>query len=162
MSGESFKYNYLMYNKFFSLRLSLLMKLILAFLCKDFFLVAVVGASALKGGGVGTSEVMALIHPVFFLADFPAITLAYAAIVRRPESKILPRMIWKKGRELILLSTTIYTTLVIFRRDWDLLGLSWADWIAVSINILIIFYIMKSEYVSDLFNDFPIAKPTGA
>ena len=149
----------MMYNRFFSLRLNLAMKLILVFLCKDFFLMAVVGATALKGkGGADVSQLMALVHPIFFLADFPAIAVVYAACVRQPHSGELPRLIWSHGQKLILLSTAIYCTLVIYRREWLISNLSWADWAALAINAAIIVYLLKSEYVRDLFADFPIKK----
>ena len=85
VSTERFKYEFIMYNRFFSLRLNLAMKLILVFLCKDFFLMAVVGATAFKGkGSADVSQLMALVRPIFFLADFPAVAVAYAASARRP------------------------------------------------------------------------------
>jgi len=154
----------MMYNRFFSLRLNLAMKLILVFLCKDFFLMAVVGATAFKGkGGADVSQLMALVHPIFFLADFPAVAVIYAACVRQPDSGELPRLIWRHGRELILLSTAIYCTLVIYGREWQISSLSWADGAALTVNAAIIVYLLRSEYVRDLFADFPISKsPNGS
>jgi len=147
-----------MYNRFFSLRLNLAMKLILVFLCKDFFLMAVVGATAFKGkGSADVSQLMALVHPIFFLADFPAVAVAYAASARRPDTGAFSRLIWKNGRELILLSTAVYCTLVVYGREWQVANLSWADWGALAANAIIIVYVFQSEYVRDLFADFPTA-----
>ncbi|MBM08837.1 MAG: hypothetical protein CMF69_04565 [Magnetovibrio sp.] len=156
MNGDKFKYDYIRYNHYLVLRPNVLLKLILCFLCKDVFLILVIGASAFKGGGGGSlSDLMDLVRPIFFLANIPTLAVLYAWSARRPNAPSLPRSIWKNGRSLILLSLALYVFLLLFERGWSISSLSTVDWCAVAINIIIAGYILLSNLVRDIFSQFP-------
>ena len=156
MSGEKFKYDYIRYNHYFVLRPNFLLKLIICFLCKDIFLIVVIGASAFKGsGGGGVADLLDLVRPIFFLANIPVLGVLYAWSARRPNAPSLPRLIWRNGRSLILLSLGLYIFLLIFDRGWNIAILSAVDWCAIAINIIIAGYILLSDLVKDIFSQFP-------
>lgn len=107
MKHEKFKYQYLRYNQHFVLRASLSLILIMCFLCKDIFLVAIVGASLFKGGGGQGSDLIALVSPVYIFASLPVFALFYGLVMRQPDAGYLPRLIWENGRYLLFLSIKV-------------------------------------------------------
>ncbi len=159
MNDLRFKYDFLKYNKYDVLRPNLALVLILFFLCKDFFMVLIVGTSMLKGrGGGGTSDLIAMVHPTFFFAAIPVIGVLYALGSRRPEAGRLPRVLWKNGRFMILLSVLLYLLILTSLRGYDPRGFSLLDWAVILINGGITFYVFSSQLIKDTFNQFPPAK----
>ncbi len=156
MSDTKFKYHYLKYNSYGVLRPSLILILILCFLCKDFFLVAIVGASSFKGAGAGSNELVTLISPILFLSDLPAIFLFYALSARRPEAGRVPRFIWKYGRLFIALSIFSYIVILFSMRDFTISKLTFLDGSAIAFKLLILIYIYTSSIIADTFGEFPI------
>ena len=156
MSDEKFKYDFMKYNKYFVLRPNIWLILILFFLCKDIFLMLGVGATAFKGKGqADVSALIVLVNPIFFLSDLPALAVAYVASARRPNAGHFPRLIWRYGRQLILLSAATYILLLVYKLKWDVFSINWLEWLFVATNIFVIIYIVSSEFIKDVFNAFP-------
>ena len=150
------------YNQYYVLRPSLLLILILGFLCKDFFMVLIVGAVAFKskGGGDGLSDLVALISPTFFFADLPVIGLFFALSARRPDGGKLPRFLWHNGQYMILLSIVFYSLILISLRNYEISNFSLLDWIVVAVNLTIVGYIFSSKFIKDTFVEFPEYVPS--
>jgi hypothetical protein len=157
MKNVKFKYDFMKYNQFGVLRPSLLLILILCFLCKDFFMVLIVGLVAFKskGGGGGLSDLIALVSPTFFFADLPVIVLLFAIGARRPDGGKLLRIAWHNGRYMILLSITIYSLILISLRGYEVSNFSLLDWIVIALNLAIVGYVFSSQFIKDTFAEFP-------
>ena len=162
MKNTKFKYDFMKYNQYDVLRPSLPLILILGFLCKDFFMVLIIGAAAFKskGGGGGLSDLVALVSPAFFFADLPVIGLLYALGARRPISEKLPRFLWHNGRYIILLSIVFYSLILISLRNYEISNFSLLDWIVVAVNLTIVGYIFSSKFIKDTFVEFPEYVPS--
>ena len=156
MSNEKFKYDFMKYNKYFVLRPNIWLILILFFLCKDIFLMLGVGATAFKGKGqADVSALIVLVNPIFFLSDLPALAVAYVASNRRPNAGPILRLIWKYGRQLVLLSASTYILLLVYKMKWDIFSMNWLEWLFITTNIFIIVYVVSSKFIKDVFNEFP-------
>ena len=157
MKNVKFKYNFLNYNRYGVLRPSLLLILILFFLCKDFFMVLIVGAAAFKskGGSGGLSDLVALVSPTFFFADLPVIGLLFSIGARRPDGGKKPCFFWHNGRYMILLSIVLYSLILTSLRGYEISNFSLLDWIVTAVNVVIISYIFSSEFIKDTFSKFP-------
>jgi hypothetical protein len=131
--------------------------LIFGFLCKDFFMVLIVGASVFKGvSGGGNSELINLVSPAFFFADLPIIALLYAFNLRRPDGGTIPRFLWRYGRYFVTLSIFLYTLILFLLRGFDITNLSILDGVVCFINMGILYYIYSFEIIKDIFAEFPI------
>ncbi|NQU56623.1 MAG: DUF2919 family protein [Rhodospirillales bacterium] len=160
MDNAPYKYHFLRYNQFQVLRPSLALKLILCFLCKDFFLGFIIGAITLKsrGTGSGLSELMDLIRPIFFFSSVPAVAVLYAISARTPEAGRLPRFLWKNGQYLILASVLMYLAILGYIRGFDLSNLTSTDWAVVAVNLALVAYVFFSEAINDTFAEFPMPR----
>ena len=80
MNNIKFKYHFLKYNAYGVLRPNLPLMLIFGFICKDFFMILIVGSSVLikAGNGGSGSDLINMVSPVFFFADLPVLALFYA------------------------------------------------------------------------------------
>ena len=156
MSNEKFKYDFMKYNQYFVLRPNIWLILILFFLCKDIFLMLGVGATAFKGKGqADVSALIVLVNPIFFLSDLPALAVAYVASARGPNAGPILRLIWKYGRQLVLLSASTYILLLVYKMKWDIFSMNWLEWLFITTNIFIIVYVVSSKFIKDVFNEFP-------
>lgn len=155
LTDRKFKYDYLRYNRHHVLRPGSVLIGTLCFLIKDMFLIAIVGASALRGGGSQSSELLNLIHPVFFFSNLPVLAVFYALGMRQPSASALPRLIWKNGRYLIMFAALFYVFLLFHIRGYALLKVGILDGIAIGINAIIFGYIFMSPFIKDLFSEFP-------
>ena len=155
MNSDKFKYDFMRYNRYFVLRANILLFLILCYLCKDIFLIMGVGATAFKSKGGDVSDIMVLVSPIFFISDLPALAVTYALSARQPNAGIFPRRIWKNGRFLLSLSACLHLFLLGLKIKWELDVMGWIQWLVVVIDIAIVIYINSSEFIKDLFSEFP-------
>lgn len=155
MSTKKFKYDFLRYNRHHVLRPGSGVILILCFLIKDVFLIGIVGASLLRGGGSESTELRNLIHPVFFFSSLPALAIFYALGMRQPSAGKLVRLIWKNGRYLILAAASLYVFLLSHIHRYDLSKFGILDGIVIGLNVLIVGYVFTSPFIKDLFSEFP-------
>ena len=155
MNSDKFKYDFMRYNRYFVLRANILLFLILCYLCKDIFLIMGVGATAFKSKGGDVSDIMVLVSPIFFISDLPALAVTYALSARQPNAGIFPRRIWKNGRFLLSLSAFLHLFLLGLKIKWELDVMGWIQWLVVVIDIAIVIYINSSEFIKDLFSEFP-------
>ncbi len=156
MNSEKFKYDYLRYNKYHTLRPNLLLFLILIYLCKDIFFVFVIGAGSFKGGaGPGISNLADLVSPRMIVSNLPAIVVLVSLINRDPEAGRLMRLIWKNGRLMIILSIVIHTLLILSQKEFQFPLLVLSEWMLIGVDIFVGIYIFSSQLVKDIFAEFP-------
>ena len=162
MNGQIRKYDYLSYNRHDVLRPNLIFWALAIFLSRHLVLLLFLGVSHGKGGGgPANPAVAALIDPLFFISDVPALTLLCALGGRLPGGGGLARVLWHNGRVLLLGSCALYLGLLVWQEGTDPATYHPVTWTMIALTILAGAYISLSRYLKDMFAQFPEA-PDGA
>ena len=163
-------YDYRRYNKYDLLRPHWGFWLTLVFLTRHvvgYVLVSMAGAGiGGRGGGasrdtIELSGVISLIDPIYMIADIPALALLFALGSRVPKSGRAVRWLWGAGRWLIIASVAVYLALFALTRGFDVAAFGWVTWASLALNVLVIGYVLKSNYLKDLFARFPPPEEAG-
>ena len=156
MSPPAHKYDYTCYNQYDVLRLNWVYWAVTLFLCRHLILLMLIGVSAGRGGeGQRNPALAALLDPVFFVSDLPAIILLFVAGARLPNGGSKTRFMWCCGRYLLLSSSGLYIGLSISNLGFAFGNFQPVTWGLVALNIFLMIYVMKSAYLRDLFSQFP-------
>lgn len=150
------KYDHLRYNHHGVLRPNLAFWLILLFLSRNILFLFMIGVS--KGrSGQGPVNAAAEFLPdyIFMLSDVPALIVLAAVGARLPKSGAAVRFTWRRGRELLLLSVTVYLGLSIWKHSAAMLAYDPITWVQIGITLLVGGYLLSSRYAKDLFLEFP-------
>ena len=151
-----FKYNFLRYNQYGVLKAHWPLKFCLLFLCRHMLLlIALVAMGFRGGGGPEMTYLTPLLDKAFIISDLPALAVFYLIGARRPESKDLYRWIWRNGRALILASVAMYLGIVTLRNGLVLSNYAAVEWVMIAGNAVVAFYAWRSQFIRDLFNEFP-------
>ena len=120
-------------------------------------MILIVGSSVLikAGNGGSGSDLINMVSPVFFFADLPVLALFYALNFRHPDGGDIPRFLWRFGSYLIIFSIILYTLILFSLREYSISNLSVLDGVVCLINIGILYYILSSEIIKDIFAEFP-------
>ncbi len=163
-------YDYRRYNKYDQLKPDWRFWLTVVFLSRHvvgFVLVSMSGSGVGgRGGGVGRDAidlggVIALIEPIYMIADIPALVLLYALGARMPKSGAAVRSVWGAGRSLIIASVAIYLALFSLTRGLDVAAYGPATWVTLALSALIAAYAVRSGYLKDMFAQFPAPEDSG-
>lgn len=158
MTRPARKYDYTRYNQYDVLRLNWSYWLITLFLSRHLILLMLIGVSAGRdGGGPRNPTLAALLDPVFFVSDLPALFLLFVAGARLPKSGKWVRILWRQGRYLLVSSSALYIGLVLWQQGFDVAGFQPVTWGLVGINFFVMGYVMNSAYLRDLFVQFPVS-----
>ncbi|MBF0358177.1 MAG: DUF2919 family protein [Magnetococcales bacterium] len=96
-------------------------------------------------------------HPLLFLASIPTIILMLVESTRLPSynAHAMMRKIWNSGR-MVLISGVLLDTMLIgfysYKNQPDI-DMGFVPFIVI--NIGVIFYLIRSEYITALFDSFP-------
>ena len=74
---------------------------------------------------------------------------------RRPDSKDVYRWIWRNGRYLIFSSVALYLGIFTLRNGLVLSNYAAVEWVMIASNAVVAFYAWRSEFIRDLFHEFP-------
>lgn len=155
------KYDYTRYNHHDVLRLNWAYWGITLFLSRHLILLILLGVSAGRtGAGPRIPELAALLDPVLFVTDLPAVMLLFVAGARLPKSGAAPRYLWAKGRYFLLASCLLYIGVLLWQQDMEVAGFVPLTWGLIALNVGVMAYVLKSRYLKDLFSEFP-APETG-
>lgn len=150
------KYDYTQYNHHNVLRLNWMYWGITLFLSRHLILLILLGVSAGRGGsGPRIPALAALLDPVFFVTDIPAVILLFVAGARLPKSGAVTRSLWHKGKSFLLASCALYVALLLWQQGADLFRFQPLTWGLLGINIGLMIFVVKSRYLRDLFSEFP-------
>ena len=98
-----------------------------------------------------------MMHPFLFLPSIPTITLMLVESTRLPSynAHAMMRKIWNSGRMVLIFGTLLDTLLISFYsyKNQPEIDVGFVPFIVI--NIGIIFYLIRSEYITALFNNFP-------
>jgi len=152
-----FKYNFLRYNQYGVLKAHWPLKFCLIFLCRHMLLLLALVAMSFKGGGGREMTYLTpLLDKAFIISDLPALAVFYLIGARRPESKDVYRWIWRNGRSLIYASVALYLGIVTLRNGLVLSNYAAVEWAMIAGNAVVVFYVWRSQFIRDLFKDFPL------
>ncbi len=154
-------YDFIRYNRYGVLRPGAGLWLALVFLCRHIMTILLVAMAAGRGPqggaeGIDLSDFGHLVTPVFMVADLPALALLLALAARLPTASALPRLVWRAGRPLLLVSVLVYSALIV--RHWPaagVAGLAAGDWLGFAGTLAVAVYAATSPYLADLFREFP-------
>lgn len=150
------KYAYTRYNRHDVLKPGWGYWLISLFLSRHVILLMLIGVSAGRGGGGPRNPALAaLLDPVFFVSDLPAILLLFTAGARLPRGGRPARFLWRRGRYLLVSSSAIYIGLLLWQQGFNLAGFQPMTWALLAVNLGVVVYVMTSAYLRDLFTQFP-------
>ena len=156
MTPPDQKYDYSHYNQYDVLRLNWAYWAITLFLSRHLILFMLIGVSAGRdGGGPRNPTLAALLDPVLFFSDVPALVLLFVAGARLPKSGRLPRFLWRQGRLLLILSPLLYIVLLFWQQQFEFGKIDVVTWGLVALNVALMAYVIKSSYMADLFMQFP-------
>jgi len=156
MAAQQPKYHYLSYNRYDVLRPSARFWIVALFLSRHLVLLIFLGVSHGKtGGGPPNPAVAALIDPLFFISDVPALALLCTLGARLPASGRPARFLWRNGRLLLLASCVLYVGLLSWQQGPDLAGWHPVTWGMAAATVLVAAYVLLSRYLRDLFAQFP-------
>jgi hypothetical protein len=156
MTAPAQKYHYTRYNQYDVLRLNWAYWTITLFLSRHLILLMLIGVSAGKtGGGPRNPALAALLDPVYFVSDLPALFLLFVAGARLPKSGGSTRFLWRQGRTILLSSSALYIGLLFWQQGFDVAGFQPVTWGLIALNLAVMAYVMKSAYLRDLFSEFP-------
>jgi len=90
------------------------------------------------------------------LLALPAVMVIYAWIKRQPGASKMIRVLWENGRMLLLISV-VFNSCLIFVPLWPgkVSVISVYDECQFVVSIIILFILLKSEYIKDCFSDLP-------
>lgn len=159
MNEQPPKYSFRLYNKYDVLRPNWMFWAIVVFLSRHLIFFLLLGASHGRRGGTPNPAAGALVEPLYFIADFPAIILFLVLGARLPGGRTLSRFIWRNGWRLLLSSAVLFFCLLVWKEGFDLTALHPVNWVTGLINALVIGGLLKSSYLKDLFREFPAPVP---
>ena len=150
------RYDYTRYNHHDVLRLNAMYWVITLFLSRHLILLILLGVSAGRGGaGPRIPALAALLDPVFFVTDIPAVILLFVAGARLPRSGAVTRSFWRKGQYFLLASCVLYIALLLWQQGANIIRFQPLTWGLLATNIGVMVYVMKSRYLRDMFSEFP-------
>ena len=156
MAETPFIFHFLRYNQYGVLRANWPLKFCLIFLCRHMFLLLALIAMQFRGGG---GREMAYLTPLldkaFIISDLPAMAGFFVIGARRPEAKDLYRWIWRNGRYLIFSSVALYLGIVTLHNGPILSNYAAIKCARMVGNAVVAFYVWRSQFIRDLFEEFP-------
>ena len=156
MNRGPLKYDYRCYNQHEVLRPTWLFWLLVIFLSRDLLLLLLLGVShGKRGGGAPNPAVGALINPIFFISDIPALLALLPLGARLPGSGRVPRFLWRHSQFLLLGSCLLYLALLFWQQGPDFAAYHMATWGMIALTCLVMVVLIRSEYLKDLFDQFP-------
>ncbi len=159
MTEAPYKYHFLCYNRYGVLRPNWPLKLILAFLCRHVVLLVAFGSMAFKGkGSIDLQYLLPLLDKAFIVADLPALTVLYAMGSRRPDAGAWCRWIWRYGQLFIFGSVGLFLLITAVRHVVTGAPVLAIEWAMIAVNAAVVYYVGRSAYVRDLFDQFPEAR----
>lgn len=148
------------YDKHLALKVPLLLSVTLLYAIRHILIVFLAYNPSPRLGSA-FAFLQPLAEPWFVAADLPALLVLLAWWQRRPGAKALWRGIWRYGRVLLTTSLLLQFALLAHRQGMSILGayyLSQGERLAIvslGLNLLLVYYLWRSQRVADTFADFP-------
>jgi hypothetical protein len=160
MSDQT-RYDHTRYDRYDVLRPNWAFWAMALFLSRHLVFLLLLGISHGKGGGSSAPNpsLGALIEPVYFISDIPALVLMYVAGNRVPAAGNALRFLWRNGRTMLILAIIAYFGLMVFKLGAAILDFHLLTVAIVVINLVILAALLTNRYFRDLFAQFPAPAP---
>lgn len=160
MADQPAKYDYLKYNRYDVLRLNWLYWVVVLFLTRHVLILMFIGfAKGRSGTGPSDPALAALLDPLFFASDVPALILLAFTGARLPSGGTGVRTLWRNGRAFITASCLLYLGLLFWQLGGELLTAHAVTWAMIAVNLLVVAVVWRSRYLKDMFGQFPDPEP---
>ncbi|MBT3535182.1 MAG: DUF2919 family protein [Rhodospirillaceae bacterium] len=160
MTEQPRKWDYLSYNRYDVLRLNWLYWTIILFLSRHILVLMFIGFSkGRSGSGPSDPALAALIDPLFFISDVPALALLAFTGSRLPNGGNGARAVWRNGRYFLSASCLLYLALLFWQQGAQILQSHPLTWALIAVNLIALVAIWWSNYLGDLFGEFPDPDP---
>ena len=160
MTEQPRKWDYLKYNRYDVLRLNWLYWTIIIFLSRHVLVLMFIGFSkGRSGSGPSDPSVAALLDPLFFVSDVPALILLAITGSRLPSGGNGARTLWRNGRTFMSASCLLYLSLLFWQQGAQILQSHPVTWVLIGINLFSIVAVWRSKYLKDMFDQFPAPDP---
>jgi hypothetical protein len=158
--SEKARYDHTRYDRYDVLRPNWAFWAMVLFLSRHLIFLLLLGVSHGKGGsGPPNPSLGALIEPIYFISDIPALVLAYVAGNRVPAAGNALRFLWRNGRAILILSIITYLALMIFKLGAGVFDFHLLTVAIVLLNLVILAALLTNRYFRDLFAQFPAPAP---
>lgn len=160
MTEQPGKWDYLKYNRYDVLRLNWLYWMTILFLSRHVLVLMFIGfAKGRSGAGPSDPAVAALIDPLFFVSDVPALVLLFITGARLPSGGNGARTLWRNGRYLMSASCLLYLALLFWQQGSQILQSHPLTWALIAVNVFVLVVVWRSAYLKDMFDQFPEPDP---
>ena len=153
------------YDKFFCLKPSFGLYLALIFGIKDFLLVILPAFASFKSNSTSLDYLAGLVQPEMFIADLMVIVVWLALFKRNPDSKVVWKNIWLKGRLILVVAFSVHVAILLVEQLYAFNAV--ANWqraldlklvYLLIINLIFIANLSTSQRIKDTFEEWPVAK----
>jgi len=150
------------YDKFFCLKPSFGLYLALIFGIKDFLLVILPAFASFKSNSTSLDYLAGLVQPEMFIADLMVIVVWLALFKRNPDSKVVWKNIWLKGRLILVVAFSVHVAILLVEQLYAFNAV--ANWqraldlklvYLLIINLIFIANLSTSQRIKDTFADWP-------
>ena len=150
------------YDKFFCLKPSFSLYLALIFGIKDFLLVILPAFASFKSNSTSLDYLAGLVQPEMFIADLMVIVVWLALFKRNPDSKVVWKNIWSKGRLMLIVAFGIHAAILLVEQMYAFNAV--ANWqraldlkiiYLLAINLIFLANLLTSQRIKDTFADWP-------
>lgn len=156
-------YSFKDYDKYFSLKVSFGLWLVILFLLRPYILIASSfrmgrGGSGVSGAG-GLKDLVYPDHLSIFLAilvTIPVLIFVYAWTRRKPGATEFVRNIWRNGM-FILIATAVLNIVIVLvpLLIGEIRKIPMVGWTQAGLSVVVIMYLLTSQRDKDAFADFP-------
>ena len=150
------------YDKFFCLKPSFGLYFALIFGIKDFLLVILPAFASFKSNSTSLDYLVGLVQPEMFIADLMVIVVWLALFKRNPDSKVVWKNIWSKGRLMLVVAFGVHVAILLVEQLYAFNAV--ANWqraldlklvYLLIINLIFIANLSTSQRIKDTFADWP-------
>jgi hypothetical protein len=157
---DHIRYDHTRYDRYDVLRPTWAFWVMVLFLSRHLVFLLLLGISHGKGGSAPPNPSLgALIEPIYFISDIPALVLIYVAGNRVPGAGTALRFLWHNGRTILMLSIVTYFALMIFKLGAGVFDFHLLTVAIVLLNLGILAALLTNQYFRDLFAQFPAPAP---
>lgn len=154
-------YDFSRYNQYQVLRLNWLVWGILLYMTRHTVLITILLFASGRGRTGGISGVLDTYEPIYIIADIPVLILFSTLGSRLPGAGRGPRFVWRHGRHAILTSVVAFFAILLARNGMNEAAYDLITWLNVAATLAVGALVLSSQYLKDLFAEFPAPQDTG-
>lgn len=152
-------YGFSEYDKYFSLKVSAELWIIILYLLRPYIvLIASMGSGQGESGGIRNilyPDDLSLTLAIF--STIPALLFFYVWSRRKPGAGTMVKKLWANGGKLLVAAAVLNIAIVFVPLLSGIVSSIHAlGWVQVGIAVIIIFYLLGSRRARDTFADFPV------